>query len=172
MIRVCLSFVFVLSITLVLPSCLFSQTGVAPTNYIVFRGIQLNGQISDFAESDDVTADFNPGFILNGGCAPLWLIFDGFAPDTTQFSIESHANTPNLRCTVEAFDWTINQFDVLDNFDESFNEDSVVLLDIDPNIHTDFVGNVRARYGWRVTGFILAFPWRVNVDRIAFCAPE
>ena len=106
------------------------------------RGVQLSGSLGDYLESDDAVASFNPGFVLNDQEAPVWLIFDAVAAGATNFSVESTAGTPGLTYTVEAFNWANDAAD-----------------------HIDVGGEVRGRVGWRQTGFIINFPWRVNVNQ-------
>ena len=140
---------------------------VPPDSFSVFRGNQVSGMLSDFVESDDVAASYNPGFVLNNTEAPVWLIFDANAPTATSFFVESQAGTPGLSYTFEAFDWAANAFVVVDVEDETFNSDSVTTFPIGAaNIDTD--GSVRSRVGWRQTGFTINFPWEVRVDQVAW----
>ena len=105
----------------------------------------------------------------------MWLTFDavlpGDAPVSLEFLVESSANTPGLGQTVEMFNWNTNQFDELESVSTSFNVDSVQSIDITTAI-SDYVqggtGAVGSRVGYRVTGFLILFPWTVNVDQAAW----
>lgn len=146
-----------------------SGNDFVPTeSFMVFRGLQLSAALSDFQESDDVVASFNPGFTVNNSEAPVWLIFDAVAAGATDFLIESNAGTPGLSYTVEAFNWAIADFDVISVEDETFNTDSVNTFAIVAADHIDSGGEVRARVGWRQTGFTINFPWVVNVDQVGW----
>ena len=124
--------------------------------------------MTDFADSDDVDASYNPGFTLNNLEAPVWLIFDAVAADATDFRVESDAGTPGLEYTVEAFNWATNAFEIVGTEIESFNADTVSEFPIVPADHVDGAGNVRTRVGWRQFGFIINFPWTINVDQVGW----
>lgn len=142
------------------------NTFVPPADYTKFRGVDSGSNpLSDFQESDDVFASFEPGFVIASNEAPVWLIFDAIASDATAFSIESKANTPGLDYTVEAWNWGNSNYDVVGNTDESFNADAVNEFPINAQDHIDVGGDVRARVGWRKIGFTLLFPWEIQVDQ-------
>ena len=138
---------------------------VAPTAFTPFRGIQLSGTLADFAESDDASATYNPGFTLNNLEAPVWLIFDGNAPSATSFRVESNAGTPGLTYTVEAWNFNTSAFDIIGTQSEAFNSDAIVDFDLVAADHIDTDGSVQTRVGWRQTGFVINFPWEVRVDQ-------
>ena len=140
---------------------------VPPANFTVFRGVSLSGSITDFESSDDVSAMYNPGFVLNDTEAPVWLIFDANAPNANEFFVESQAGTPGLTYTVEAFDFTTQAFAVIDTQSEAFNVDQVVTFPVSAE-HIDTGGDVQARVGWRQSGFIINFPWEVRVDQVGW----
>ena len=148
-----------------------NANGVAPVSFSLFRGIEISGSLSDFVSSDDVRARYNPGFTINSSEAPVWLIFDGTAPNVAEVQLESQAGTPGLAYTVEAFNWNSNSFDVIDTRAETFNTDQVASFPIVPANHIDGAGNVRSRIGWRQTGFTINFPWEVRVDQFVWLTP-
>ena len=137
----------------------------------VFRGIQLDGDLSSTFESDDNYVRFNPGFTVNNLEAPVWLIFDGNiggVPDSLAINIESNAGTPNITLTIDAFDWGTNSFTEIHSEAETFDTDSVIALNLTANI-AEFVSDtneVRTRIGWRKTGFTLNFPWEIRLDQM------
>ena len=123
----------------------------------------LNSNIMDYASANDVKARINPGFTLSSSEAPVWLIFDANAPEAFEFVLESTANTPGLTCTIEAWNWNSNSYEVVDMAGETFNSDTQKTYTINAD-HIDGNGDVRTRVGWRKTGFTLLFPWTVSVD--------
>ena len=141
---------------------------VAPDTFDVFRGISVSGTLADFAESDDADASYLPGFTISGNEAPVWLIFDGVAPDATSIRVESSAGTPGLEFTVEAFNWGTGQFEEIGVQTELFNNDEVIEFPIVAADHIDAGGEVRTRVGWRLVGFSINFPWQVNVDQVGW----
>lgn len=141
----------------------------------IFRGVQSSGETHDVIESDDVRLNMNPGFVINSDEAPVWLIFDGataqLEPNSMNIAVESQAGTPGLAATVEAFNWTNQTYEIVGTFDESFNTDSVNTFDVSADA-ANFIksgkGNLRARVGWRRTGFTINFPWEVRIDQVAW----
>lgn len=138
--------------------------------FTVFRGLQLTGTLEDSFDSDDSFLSFNPGFTISSTEAPVWLIFEGTlasAPSSLSIVYESNAGTPGLTATTEAFNYTTNGFDVVDEREESFNADSVATIDISSGIadYVDPTGNTQSRIGWRRTGFTINFPWEVRLDQ-------
>lgn len=141
----------------------------------LFRGVAFGGTESDTFTSNDVAAMYRPGFVLNDTEAPVWLIFDGTSPNAApsglDLSLEAQAGTPGLTATLEAFNWTTNSYDVVDTTDATFNVDSVVTVNLTAGIPDYVQGGssaVRARAGWRQTGFIINFPWVISVDQLAW----
>ena len=144
-------------------------TEIPPTNFLLFRGINISGAtLSDFLNSDDTSGNFNPGFTINNTEAPVWLIFDATDASATGIRVESNAGTPGLAYTVEAFNWAANDYDVIDVQNESFNTDQVVQFPIVPADHVDTGGEIRTRVGWRQVGFTINFPWEVRVDQVVW----
>ena len=144
---------------------------VTPDAFTNFRGSPISSNLTDFIDSDDISATYNPGFTLNSLEAPVWLIFNGNAPAAVDFIVESNAGTPGLTYTVEALNYPNgggNAYDVLGTQSESFNADSVTVFPIVPADHIDSDGSVQSRVGWRQTGFVINFPWEVRVDQVGW----
>lgn len=158
---------------LLLLTCFVSNTRaqcVEPTSFTRFRGVPVDEDLSYFLQSDDIRAIYWPGFTLVE--APITLIFDGKAPKTTHFAIEARARTPGLTFFVEVWNPNLGWFEEIGFDNQSVNVDAIVELEIDPILHVDTNGAVRARIGWKKTGFTVAFPWQVEVDWFAFCGDE
>lgn len=163
------------AVSIDLVSCEQEAVQVVPEAFNVFRGVQLDGTLADTFESDDSRLLFNPGFILNSTEAPVWLVFDAAissdSPSGLELTAESQAGTPGLTGTLEAFNWSSNDYDVVDVSAASFNTDTVVSVDLSSGI-SDYVqtgsGAVRSRIGWRRTGFTVIFPWEVRLDQMVW----
>lgn len=145
-----------------------TQSFVPPSGFTVLRGVDSGALLSDFVESDDVYAEFEPGFVLNNSEAPVWLVFDAVASNATKFLVESNANTPGLNFTAEAWNWSAGSYDVIGEMPESFNADALNEFDIDSQNHIDSGGQVRSRIGWRKVGFTVLFPWQVQIDQLGW----
>ena len=129
-----------------------------------FRGVQVAGTSADLTDSDDQYLRVTSGAVANPTEAPVWLIFEGNASsDCYQFAIESSANTPGLTYTTELFNFSTGQYENAGTSGESFNADVLTLFPLESG-NVDSGGEVRARVGWRRTGFTILFPWTVRID--------
>ena len=133
----------------------------------VFRGVVLEGGLAEVQESDDEYLRLNPGFTINSMETPVWVEFFGTAISATTVDIESHAGTPGLTYTVEAWNWNISGYEEIGTQAEQFGSDQNVSFDMTPD-HVDPNGSVRSRVGWRRTGFTINFPWEVRVDQVGW----
>lgn len=143
----------------------------SPASWSVFRGQLVAGGLADLINSDDSRVSLLPGFTINSTEAPVWVVLDGALNrsfDSLELSLESNGSTPNLERTIEAWNWNAERFDVVNVSSEVFANDTVVDVDITTG-EQDFVqpstGATRARVGWRQSGFLISFPWRVNIDQ-------
>ena len=148
-------------------------TTTTASEFTVFRGIQLTGELADSFESDDSRLTFNPGFTIGVFEAPVWLIFDAVldpTPSSLSITVESSAGTPGLTVTTEAFNFTTDSYDEVDVRAETFNDDSIANIDISSGIadYVDADGNTRTRIGWRQTGFTIGFPWEARLDQVVW----
>ena len=132
-----------------------------------FRGQSIEGDLPETQSSDDAYARYIPGFTLNGVENPVWLIFDGEVPvGQYDLTVEAQAGTPGLSRRVELWDYNSNSWELVSSEEESFNVDSISAHPLEPQ---NFEGeDVRARIGWRQSGFIINFPWEIRVDRVAW----
>ena len=148
-----------------LPVCPL-DVAIPPDSITAFRGIQTAGELSSFSNSDNQRAVFTPGFILNSSESPVWLEFNTSTAQTaTNFLVESRANTPGIEFELEAWNWNDNSFRLLGSNDAPFGNDGVFVFPIEPKDHISPRGEARTRVGWRQTGFIISFPWRVEIDQ-------
>lgn len=137
----------------------------------VFRGVLLAGGLPETTASDDQRVRLNPGFTISPFEAPVWLIFDANlstdTPGALDISYEASAGTPGLTGTLEAFNWAANAYDIVDESNPIFNNDTVVSAPLTPSVYVEpATAAVRTRIGWRQTGFTITFPWEVRVDQV------
>ena len=151
-----------------------TELSVQPDSYNPFRGILVGGALAEALDSDDQYLRFNPGFTINSTEAPVWLEFQGTiaaTPSALDIVVESQSGTPGLAFTIEAFNWPSQSYDTIQAFDETFNMDSIVTVDISSGI-ADYVtpssGQVLSRIGWRQTGFTINFPWEIRLDQFGW----
>ncbi len=146
---------------------------VPASSFTMFRGILIDGDLPDSFFSDDVRMKFNPGFTINSMEAPVWVIFDSNlstdSPSSLDLRVEVQAGTPGLTATLEAWSWNNNQYDVVDVSETLFNVDSVVTTALTPSDHVQSgSAAVRARLGWRKTGFTINYPWESRLDQLVW----
>ena len=105
----------------------------------------------------------------------MWLIFDATlsrdSPSSLELALESQAGTPGLTGTLESFNWISNAYEIVDLSPASFNNDTVISVDLSSGI-SNYVqtgtGAIRSRIGWRQTGFTINFPWEVRLDQLVW----
>ena len=136
-----------------------------PESITVFRGIQISGDEGSYATSDNVHASFHPGFTINNIESPIWLILESTSAQTVEcFWLESHAGTPGLDRELEFWNWDSGSYQLIDTSSEPFGTDTVVIFPVEA-AHISQNGEVRSRVGWTQVGFVINFPWQVNIDQ-------
>ena len=152
----------------------FSSDFGQPDSLEVFRGSNESGTIDDLFASDDSRLVLSPGFVLHNLEAPVWLVVESKVDNninSLQMRMESNAGTPGLTHTIEAWNWITESYDVVNVLGETFNVDSVTTVDLDGGLNEyvrEVCQRVRARVGWRATGFTINFPWQVRIDQIVW----
>ncbi len=151
-------------------------------DFDVIQGNHISGDLKDTFASDDSYFKVQPTTPL----PPVWIEFDGTLPSDSPTSLavtlEAHANTPGLTQTIDMFNWNTGEYEEVDAQAASFNQDSVVTVDVTGDIGSrtaniaDYVesgtGAVRTRVGWRATGFVLLFPWTICIDQVVWTVNE
>ena len=143
--------------------------------YNIFRGLHAGGDLSDTYASDDSYLKFNPGLTINSAEPPVWIEFEGTLPSDSPTSLsvtlEAQAGTTGLTQTIEMFNWNTGQYEQVDAQSASWNEDSIVTVELTFFI-SDFVqggtGAVETRVGWNDTGPILNYPWTICIDQVVW----
>ena len=150
------------------------QATVLLDSFNVFRGNLIAGGLAELRESDDSYLQVQPGFTLNSNEPPVWVEFSGTATDDApanlSFLIEGNANTVNLNQTIELFNFNSGSYEEIDSRDATI-VDSVTQVTPGGDV-TRFVqggsGMIKARVGWKATGFVLLYPWTISVDHVAW----
>ena len=149
---------------------------VVADSFNVFRGIAAGGNLGSTLASDDQFLAFNPGFTLTNLEAPVQIDFDGQLananPELLALAVEARASTPGLQHEVSVFNFTTNQFDLLNTNTPGFNTDTFTIVDLSGDVadYVDGAGAVQTRQAWRQVGFTLQFPWTVSIDSLAWVA--
>jgi hypothetical protein len=158
---------------------LFLNYVAGPTSFVAdsytrLRGFYVSGALADTFASDNMYLVHNPGITLNPSEPPVWLEFIGTSPTQTptflNVKLEAKVNTLGLQQRIEMFNWTTNQYELVDARAASLNVDGIVSVNV--AIASDFVQagtrRVKARLGWKQTGLVFLFPWTVSVDQVVW----
>ncbi len=138
---------------------------VIADQFFVIRGVHVGGNLTDSFDSDDSYLKFKPGITLSQAEPPVWIEFARTLPTDSLSSLtvtlEASANTVGLTQSIEMFNWNTGQYSGVDSRAASFNNDSVVTVDLTDHVG-DYVqsgsGTVKTRVGWRATGFDSRIP--------------
>ena len=139
-------------------------------------GTVESGSVADVQASDDVSLVLRGVAAAPGTNSAQFLAF-GTAPFVQVSSLiinyESRVATSNLSQTIELFNYSTNQFDVVDERDGSF-ADETITLEITDNVQSYvFVdGSVQARVSYRFDGPIFKFPWSTSIDLLGIQVVE
>ena len=152
------------------------------SEYRVFRGTHVSGDVSDLQEDDDSFLKFHPGFTLNSEEPEVWIEFDVEIPcdipTSIEFEIFSEVNTLGITQTFELFDYASGKIKFLEASDPqpaatsdnppvefTSNSKRILIPAIDQGSDLESP-KVTLRVGWKKTGFTTLFPWTVSIDKI------
>jgi len=109
----------------------------------------------------------------------VWLVFDGTLPidnpNLLSIAVEANSTTVGLTQTVDMFNFVSGQYEQVDSRAAMFNSDSVVTVDLMPDIQQYIQpgsGAIRTRVGWKRTGFVLLFPWTISIDQVVWSVTQ
>lgn len=153
-------------------------TVVQPSSQNTVRGINVGGTLESILGSDDEYLSFQPGFTFNSTEPPVWLEFEGQASardnPSMEFVIESYVNTPSVEQRIELYNYMSGEYEQIYQGMGSIS-DVVLSVSVEGDI-TRFIDpescNVKAQSTWKATGFVILFPWTVNVDEVKWILGE
>ena len=151
-----------------------SVVTTSPDGLTTIRGNLIDGDLFSTIESDDKYIQYNPGFTLSSNEPPVWVEFTGQIPNATpqwlNIKVESNANTPGIIQTVEVFNWVSDEYDLVATRPTSFIADGItnVAIPLPMEYVQPDTESVKARLGWKADGFILLYPWEVQIDYVAW----
>jgi hypothetical protein len=148
---------------------------VSPRAVSIVRGILPNQlQLQDVIASDDQRLVVQPGVTFSSTQAPIEIEFTGTAPTSGPTSIslqlEGRASSANVGFVAKAFNYSLGQW---------MQVGTSNLSTTDSNFSFNFIGNasnyvesgtrtIKVRLEARPTGAIFAYPWRFEIDRMAW----
>ena len=145
-------------------------TDVAANDFSLENGTLDGGIESDFDNSDDNLIRFLADSVTEPEDSPVQILFSGnfsgLSPASLTISIESFVNSPNLELSVESFNFTSGQFELIGAIDESTQESVKEIVANGDVMRFVGTGNlVLTRVKWAPRSPVLFFPWRVSVDQ-------
>jgi hypothetical protein len=161
-------------------------TEYAPDHAWIFRGIVKNGSVEDLNVSDDQRLVLWRHVSPNP-CEANWSItvethFATDTPETLSFSIESHANTPNIGQGIAVWNWKTGWYSIYFDFSGCYPfgpvpafKDGIYTIDL-----TDFIddivesgtGRIRVRTRANLNGPILLWRPTIAFDRMWWTTTE
>jgi hypothetical protein len=73
------------------------------------------------------------------------------------------------------YNFATGQYEQVDSRAATFNNDSVVTVDLTADIQQYIqpgTGAIRTRVGWKRTGFVLLFAWTISIDQVVWTVTE
>ena len=93
------------------------------------------------------------------------------SPASLVFELECLTNTPGISQAIEIFNFNSGQFELVATANSSFNEDAIQSVDLTADSDNYVEAGtrlVRARIGFQQIAPVLAFPWSVSIDKVAW----
>lgn len=150
----------------------FGQSGVtvAPSNYSLFRGILVSGNLSSLFNSDDNRLAVKAGLTLDSSESPVTIVVSGTSPSATasvlQFKVESQAQSVGVQQKLELYDYIANGYVLVDTRNATSNVDSLVT--VSPVNPSRFVQSgtraIQGRILFKPNGPMVSFPMEGRVD--------
>lgn len=155
-----------------------SQQSIPPDSFEVIRGTVSAGKLSDVFDSDDSYLAFHPEVASHPSEPAVWVVFVGTSPSDApaafSVGIESSANTFGLIRTIEMFNFTSDEFDLVDSQSVPFDFEETIEIDISNNAD-DYIQpgtrRVQTRVGWRAASPVLLYPWTIRIDQLQWQFP-
>jgi hypothetical protein len=153
-------------------SVFFNQSawGVhGPASYTAPRGRIVSGGLQELLFSDDQRLILQPFVVLNQGEPPVQLELEGTlsgSPVALGFRLEGHVSVGNLTQQILMYNFSTNQWDLIDSRPASVTE---TVLDVQVSNPASYVEpgtrRVRALLTWKPAGPVLVYPWQVRIDQ-------
>lgn len=144
-----------------------------PASYQMERGAEASGDMQSMVTSDNDYLALRPGVTLSTSEYPIRMIGEATAASATplrlKFGVEMHAMAAGIRQRIEVYNFSQSMWDVVD-VRTSRRGDDMLWFDIANRAEHIEPGTrrVRVRVSYKATRPVLAFPWTVRLDRIAW----
>jgi hypothetical protein len=130
----------------------------------------MAGGFASLNERDGDYWRLRPGTVLSSSMPPIEVVALGTAPSATasrlSFTAVLGASATALEQKVALFNYQTNTWEVVDTRSASVTDQQVT---IDMSNAARFIApltrEIRARFTWKQTGPVLAFPWQARIDQ-------
>lgn len=153
-------------------SVFFNQSawGVhGPASYSAVRGRIVSGGLQELLFSDDQRVVMQPFVVLNQNEPPVQLELESTLSRSTAalgFRLEGHVSVGNLTQQIMMYNFTTNQWDLIDSRAASVTE---TVLDVQVSNPASYIEpgtrRVRVLLAWKSAGPVLIYPWQVRIDQ-------
>lgn len=146
---------------------------IPPASYTLNRGVQISGSLASLLADDDNRLNLRPGIVFSTSQAPIEFEVTATADSTTPIKIDirsvARASAATIQERLELYNYTSGIFELVDARMLTASDTSFTAVSTG-NLNR-FVGPnraVRARFSYRATGPVFAYPWTVGIDQVAF----
>lgn len=145
-----------------------------PDLLTLLRGNYVSGDLAATHFADDVRYVASKGIVFGTQDPPIQVQVEATAPVAStlelQFKFEGSVNSVNLQQTIELFNWTTNQFEVMDQRAATLTDSAVDI--VEPTNPNRFIRasdrRMRAKISYRATGIVSSSLWQARIDRATF----
>jgi hypothetical protein len=141
---------------------------IAPHKLVLGTGTISAGSVSSVSESDDNNLEVLPGVVFTTSTPPVLLDFIGQATASTathlSIFVESSASSVTVLQKIQAFDYVANLWITLHEAPSSVIDHQLRFDREDAARFISQSGEMRLRTSYRLTGPVLAYPWRAKLD--------
>ena len=142
-----------------------------PSSFSYSPGNPVSGGLSDLWDSDNSYLVARPGVVFSSGQQPLRLTLSSTAttstPTRVAMVVEAKASAANFQQTIEFWNFQTNQWVIADTRAIGTTENSIEVQA--PGTASNYVQSttreMRTRLGYKATGAVFQYPWRINWDQ-------
>ena len=133
-------------------------------------GTILSGDLADIMFSDDSRLQLRPSAVFSSQTPPIRLQLDGTSPTATPtsmtFRLETQSTSAALGKTVEAFNFSTNQWVLVHTSGTTTNDSSVDITIPNPAQYVQAGSKaVRLRVNFKPTGPMFTNPYTARIDQ-------
>ena len=142
-----------------------------PVTLEVPRGNVLSGGLPALQDSDNQRLSVAAGVTLTTAESPVQVVVTSTAPTATlqdlRFRLEAKATSGSIRQSIELWDFVAGQYVSVDVRPSTLVYSTVEVTAANPSRFVQpGTRQIKAKLLWKATAPVLAYPWRVEIDRV------